>query len=514
MGELVRRFRHSRWFWGVLGLAAAAVGLAGGFVAVQYATASSLGEVQPPEGAFIPSSRVVISVGLEGYSPGSGDVVLRMDGRPLAADAIQKVPGAVQATVELREGRHWARLEYTSRNLFSGRLVRSWEFTVDTIKPSVLVESPLPRDAVAEKGAVLALRFREPVEARLMVDEIEAPLDLDGLTARAVLDLSEGEHQVEVKATDQAGNTTVESWPVYADYSAPQVKLAWWPPDPWASSSARLVIETRDNRPDDLSVKATVDGRPLTIKAGELGLDGVRMYSMDTGILAEGSHLLDLTVADRAGNAFRHRDEVLVDSTETFGAKEMTTGALGRDVKTLQDALIRKQLLTGEPSGTFDEATATAVMAFKQARGLPATPVVDAETIHKMLGAIRIDLSERKLYLYDEGRLVQTYPVAVGQPRYPTPTGSYAIISKVYHPTWSPPPSPWASGLEPVPPGPGNPLGTRWMGLSAPHVGIHGTYASGSIGTAASHGCVRMYIRDVEELFELVFVGTPVEIVK
>ena len=80
------------------------------------------------------------------------------------------------------------------------------------------------------------------------------------------------------------------------------------------------------------------------------------------------------------------------------------------------------------------------------------------------------------------------------------------------NPWWYPPPSPWAKGLKPVPPGPGNPLGTRWMGLDAPGVGIHGTPDDASIGYSASHGCVRMHIPDAEWLFHHVKLGTPVVI--
>ena len=80
-------------------------------------------------------------------------------------------------------------------------------------------------------------------------------------------------------------------------------------------------------------------------------------------------------------------------------------------------------------------------------------------------------------------------------------------------PWWYPPTyDSWAKGLKPVPPGPSNPLGTRWMGLSAPGVGIHGTDAPTSIGYSESHGCVRMQVPDAEWLFEHVSVGTPVVI--
>jgi lipoprotein-anchoring transpeptidase ErfK/SrfK len=85
-------------------------------------------------------------------------------------------------------------------------------------------------------------------------------------------------------------------------------------------------------------------------------------------------------------------------------------------------------------------------------------------------------------------------------------------VDKQYNPWWRPPSSPWAQGLKAIPPGAGNPLGTRWMGLSASGVGIHGTPDAASIGYSASHGCIRMHISDAEWLFGHVDVGTPVYI--
>ncbi len=129
-----------------------------------------------------------------------------------------------------------------------------------------------------------------------------------------------------------------------------------------------------------------------------------------------------------------------------------------------------------------------------------------------------VDKSTFKLRLYkgvtkpggDVMKRITTYPVAVGQPAYPTPVGNFQVIDKQVDPTWFPPSSPWAAGLEPVPPGGNNPLGTRWIGTSAPGIGMHGTPNSSSIGSAASHGCIRMYISDVENLYPRVQIGTPV----
>jgi hypothetical protein len=119
----------------------------------------------------------------------------------------------------------------------------------------------------------------------------------------------------------------------------------------------------------------------------------------------------------------------------------------------------------------------------------------------------------KRLLFYRRDRLERRFGIATGQASYPTPIGDFEIVTMQRDPWWNPPPSDWAEDAEPVPPGPGNPLGTRWMGLSAPYVGIHGTPDAASIGYSASHGCIRMRIPEAEWLFQRVEVGTPVFIV-
>ena len=131
--------------------------------------------------------------------------------------------------------------------------------------------------------------------------------------------------------------------------------------------------------------------------------------------------------------------------------------------------------------------------------------------------AIVIRRDTKQLLLYrvaNEPKLIRRFPVATGRTEYPTPLGKFEIVTKQENPWWYPPTtSEWAQGKEPVPPGPGNPLGTRWMGISSPYVGIHGTPDPASIGYSASHGCIRMLIPEAEWLFTKVDVGTPVFIV-
>lgn len=124
-----------------------------------------------------------------------------------------------------------------------------------------------------------------------------------------------------------------------------------------------------------------------------------------------------------------------------------------------------------------------------------------------------VNRATRTLTMYSDERRIRRFSVAVGTSTYPTPRGLFRVVSKQTNPTWFPPNSPWAKGLGPIPPGPGNPLGTRWIGTSASGIGIHGTYASWTVGTAASHGCLRMRIPEVEWLYNYVRIGTVVRIV-
>ncbi len=144
---------------------------------------------------------------------------------------------------------------------------------------------------------------------------------------------------------------------------------------------------------------------------------------------------------------------------------------------------------------------------------LPST-ILEPKVAETTVGpVVVIRRASNLLTLYNGMKPVRQFAVATGQTVYPTPLGRFQIIVKWKNPWWYPPASPWAKGEKPTPPGPGNPLGTRWMGISSPGVGIHGTPQDGSIGYSLSHGCVRMHIPQAEWLFDHVEVGTPVYIV-
>jgi lipoprotein-anchoring transpeptidase ErfK/SrfK len=140
-----------------------------------------------------------------------------------------------------------------------------------------------------------------------------------------------------------------------------------------------------------------------------------------------------------------------------------------------------------------------------------APEVTKQEVAAKYPSYLTLDRSTFTLRLWKHLKLAKTYTVAVGMEGLETPEGLYAIQEKEENPVWHVPLSDWAGSLagQTIPPGPSNPIKARWMGIYE-GAGIHGTEETYSLGSAASHGCVRMAIPDVEELYDEVEVGTPI----
>ncbi|MFO7154032.1 MAG: peptidoglycan-binding protein [Caldicoprobacter oshimai] len=179
----------------------------------------------------------------------------------------------------------------------------------------------------------------------------------------------------------------------------------------------------------------------------------------------------------------------------------------GIDVQNVQQRLKELGFYEGDVTGIYDRETAEAVRRFQQQNGLTADGIVGPDTWNaigispEFLGFfsseynITVDLEQKELTLKQGERFIKVYPVAVGKPSTPTPTGNWKIIQKTVNP--------------------GGPFGARWMRLSIPWggYGIHGTDQPETIGTAASHGCIRMFNEDVIELYDIVPLGTAVNIV-
>jgi hypothetical protein len=180
--------------------------------------------------------------------------------------------------------------------------------------------------------------------------------------------------------------------------------------------------------------------------------------------------------------------------TET-GARPMT---LRRDT--------RRQANGGNRNGLF--LGAILLIRSAQLFATEITVPTAQPNLHEQIApkhVLVLSIPDRKLAVTEGGHVLKVYDVAVGKSSTPSPTGELQIINKLVDPTYH-------HQGKVVPPGKSNPLGNRWMGLSAKGYGIHGTNLQSSVGKAASHGCFRMRRHDVEELFTLVRVGDVVEI--
>ncbi len=157
---------------------------------------------------------------------------------------------------------------------------------------------------------------------------------------------------------------------------------------------------------------------------------------------------------------------------------------------------------------TRNERPTAPVIAPSVAEPVPQPEVLMPTEAVEQTVRLRLNLSDRKVYVYRGETLETSYPVAVGRPGWETPTGEYEVFSQIVDPGWTNP----IDGTV-MEPGPDNPLGDRWIAFwtdGVNSIGFHGTPNPDSVGQAASHGCIRMYNEDVRELYEIVALGTPV----
>ncbi len=178
----------------------------------------------------------------------------------------------------------------------------------------------------------------------------------------------------------------------------------------------------------------------------------------------------------------------------------------GKNGRKLRDVLLEKRLNAAVLNADADHTIA--------ARTHSISPeVTKSEVAARYPSYLTLDRGTFTLRLWENLKLAKSYTVAVGQEGLETPEGLYHIQEKEENPSWHVPDSAWAGDLagQVIPPGPADPIKARWMGIFE-GAGIHGTEETYSLGSAASHGCVRMSIPDVEELYDRVEVGTPIYI--
>ncbi|HET8976358.1 MAG TPA: L,D-transpeptidase/peptidoglycan binding protein [Solirubrobacterales bacterium] len=223
---------------------------------------------------------------------------------------------------------------------------------------------------------------------------------------------------------------------------------------------------------------------------------------------------LDAEIAPRIGYSDKAIDRFVAElaeeinrdpqdaSIEPSGDRLLPTpGEKGRKLRAdeVRDAIVAEV----EEPGSGGEIVARAVKTEPE--------ITTGELAEAYPTYITVDRDEFTVRLFVKLKLAKSYTVAIGAAGYDTPSGLYDIESKEVNPTWHVPDSAWAGELagQDIPPGPGNPLVARWMGIYN-GAGFHGTYETGSLGSAASHGCIRMSVDDVIDLFDRVEVGTPV----
>lgn len=235
-------------------------------------------------------------------------------------------------------------------------------------------------------------------------------------------------------------------------------------------------------------------------------------YKLPT--LYEGTHLVEVIVYDNFGLSTKRGITFGVNTTEKYGQAPLGLGAIGDDVAELQRRLaLRGYLQEGYVKGKFDKKTKEAVMHLQAEANLGQDGIAGVLVTSALSTRLYVNLSQYSLVLVDEANNTRYYQVAIGVDEHPTPLGAYFISDMAKDPTWLPPNSEWAKDAKQIPPGPNNPLGTRWIGFGD-SVGFHGTPYPDTVGTKASHGCMRMTIPDIEDLYERVNVGTQVCIFK
>ena len=430
---------------------------------------------------------------------------MRLDGRDVTGGVESRSDRLYFATGRLAQGAHTVSFTARTSDLLRPRVAKTWRFSVDTVPPTLDVAAPRRGAIVTSRPARNAGTSEPGATVVARCDALSAHTLVPPSGAFSLsLGLPDGRARVVLTATDRAGNATSLRRDLLVDATPPSLVV-----------SGIEKVET-DDTPKAEVVASDAAGAPRVVMV----LDGQRIVTQQSSgriaipfdKLPEGLHTLVVTATDPGRHVTRYRARFLVDSTEKLGKVTLVYGARGRDVRQLQQRLRDQGYYHGHLTGVLDHRTMAAVKRFQKAIGIAPDGIVGPQMLGGLSGRIVVIQHLHRLYFYLNGKLKKSYPVATGQWAYPTPNGTTSVTWMTKDPTWTPPDSPWAAGAKPVAPGPDNPVGMRWIGTGFNGVGIHGVPSSEdySIGTYASHGCVRMYEWDVEELYNWVTVGMPI----
>lgn len=451
------------------------------------------------------------------------DFKMTVDGRELAASSVTVGSQVIRLSLPLEVGSHRIELEFIPWLVGAARFYQI-EVQVDRSAPpielkglGVLAKGTLTTTQdkitlegwVKERGARLGVRWIGSLAPEFNQSRKSISLGQQGQFSTAVT-LAPGLNHLSLEAEDRAGNRTTKILKIFRDTEPPVISWSKNSGETFATPEAKLMLHLEDDG-EIRGVVASVSGRPIVWHRKPKGY-----WLGVTPDLPEGLHRVDLKVSDAANRISVSGHEILIDSSEVLGERELGLGARGEDVRLLHERLdaagysVESAAIGGLP--VLSAKTLQAVNRFQADEGLPVSSTVGPATIAALGPRIYVDLSRFSLVLDRPGEPLRRWSVACGMKEFPTPTGRFVVVEKVESPTWLPPKSDWAKDAKPVEPGPDNPLGTRWIGFDWGGVGIHGTNVPQSVGYAVSHGCLRMDTAEVEELYTLIDVGTPVTV--
>ena len=499
--QIYRSERHRRrWPYVVV----AAVCVAAVLLGWQLVGVPRVSAVTPGPDTYVKNRSLTVVLSVKGL-PRLKDVNATFDGKDVTAEASRDGDKLTFTTGDLSDGSHSVAFSATSSNLFRHEVRKSWQFTVDTSIPTLELAGAADEGRINTSPPTFSGMTEPYATVTVSSGSTRASGTADSSGAYSVsAKLPDGPSDVAITTTDRAGNATTKRLHVFVDAQPPVLKTTQL--DKTLKKPGITVHVKATDQLGTPKVKFVLDGEQQKL-VGPLA-----KAKFSTKNLAQGRHTLVITAADKGGNVVTDKQTFVVDSTEHFGSATLWPGARGKDVKELQSKLDNAGVFTTGQTGVYDAKTELAVRKLEAKYGLEVDGIVGGNVLNALSGQIVVDIGDLHLYLYRDGKLVKSYSVATGQPAYPTPTGTYSIVTMTKDPTWLPPNSDWAKNAQPIPPGTENPLGTRWMGTSASGVGIHGVPPSedSSIGTYASHGCIRMHNWDAVDLFDRIVIGMPV----
>lgn len=449
-----------------------------------------------------------------------------------------------------------------------------WLVNIDTVPPEVSISHPV-EGYKSNKSSITLQGTTEPgaeITASCAGKTVTGKTNEKGFFS-LVLPTKMGKCNVVWTVKDSAGNVTSGKREFLCDFNPPVLdieidqppctdkdgksweKISVGPHDPYTvliNKSLQLSVSASDQESGIAAVEVYVDGTLRETKdytAGGAGKDDEQSgtVSADNGGaedagqaadsikttaaaqtasadrksvsfkytlpgLYEGTHVVAVTARDGFNLASKRSITFCLNTTDKYGQAPLGRGAIGADVAELQSLLCSRGYLKSDyPRGKFDKKTYDAVVALQRDMYMEQDGVAGMLVVGALNTRLYVNLQRFSLVLIDKSNQAHYYSICTGVEEHPTPTGMFYISDMVKNPTWLPPNSEWAKDAKQIPPGPDNPLGTRWIGLGN-SVGFHGTPYPGTVGTRASHGCMRMAIPDVEDLYERVNVGNLVRI--